>query len=529
MTYGSATWAAMRRARWLSVGMMCALTACSTIPGTKFPRQDSRAVVPTDGGVSRILSNADAKQGESAFRMLSVGLDGLAARLELIEHAEKALDLQYYIFRADESGSLIARALLRAADRGVRVRILIDDGETIAGDERLFALAAHPAIQMRVFNPFAYRGHEHVLRALDFLLHKHRLDHRMHNKLMVADNALALIGGRNIGDQYFQIDPESQFGDDDVVAYGPVVDQLSNVYDLFWNSAQAIPIQALDRRHSSDEALAAFRAAGVNSPNLSPWQAELNQRLTTGAPLAGWQSRHDPFVWTTARLIYDSPDKATKDDQAQSAQIFPEFAARAEHSSREILMITPYFVPSEAEMSLLRRATERGVRVAFLTNSLEAAPDVVAHAGYAKHRRPLLAQGVDVHEVRAMPQGAHGTGQSKRMSNHGNFGLHAKLYVFDRQSLFVGSLNFDQRSKHLNTEIGLLVDSPQMAQDAAERFTSLTSLKNAYAVAAGPDASLRWRSEQDGRLVESAREPARSAWQRFEAGFLAILPLDAEL
>ena len=523
-------WLLIGRRRWLAVAVAFAVSACATIPGANYPRLQSHAVTPADDGFTRPLANARAKPGESAFRMVSVGLDGLAARIELIDHAARALDLQYYIFRSDESGGLIARALLRAADRGVRVRILVDDGETLAGDERLFALAAHSAVQVRVFNPFEYRGHGRVPRAIDFLLHKRRLDHRMHNKLMVADNALALIGGRNIGDQYFQIDPSSQFGDDDVVAYGHVVEQLSDVFDLFWNSAQAIPIQALDRLHSSADALTAFRAAAAAGPHVSVLRTELEKRLASGAPLAGWLSKQDPFDWTAAEVLYDSPDKAAVDGQAAvAAQIYPEFVARAARSTREILMITPYFVPSAAEMSMLRETRERGVRVACLTNSLEAAPDVVAHAGYTKHRPALLTQGVEMHEVRGMPERARGTGQSRRMSKYGNYGLHAKLYVFDRKSLFVGSLNFDQRSKHLNTEIGLLVDSPPMAEGAAERFKSLTRPDNAYALTVQPDESIRWRTEQDGRVIESAREPARSDWQRFKARFFALWPLDDEL
>ena len=516
-----------------AAAVMCLLAACATtIPGSHFPREASNSVPPRDAGFTHVLSNKDAKPGESAFRMLSVGLDGLAARLELIERAEEALDLQYYIFRDDESGGLIAHALLRAADRGIRIRILVDDGESVAGDERIFALAAHPKIQIRVFNPFEYRGHQPVFRAVDFILHKRRLDHRMHNKLMVADSALALIGGRNIGDQYFQIDPDSQFGDDDVIAYGPIVQQLSGVFDLFWNSAQAIPIAALDPRHSSERALQTFRAVPSENQKLSAFQTELQKRLAAGVPLTGMLSRSDPLIWTTAELLYDSPDKADEGGNGKSrAQIYPGIAARAASTSRELLMITPYFVPSDAEMSLLLQERDRNVRVALLTNSLEAAPDVVAHAGYTHYRPVLLAQGIEIHEIRALPEGVHGTGQPKRISRYGNYGLHAKLYVFDRKSLFVGSMNFDQRSKHLNTEIGLIVDSPQIAQEAAERFEALVNLRNAYTVlAARPHgAALRWQTERDGRVVESSREPARSIWQRFGARFFALLPLDKEL
>ena len=512
---------------------MFALSACTAIPGARYPREVSHAVARPADGFSHTLANESARPNESGFRMLSVGLDGLAARLEMIDRAESALDLQYYIFRADASGDLVAHALLRAADRGVRIRILVDDGESVAGDEKLFALAAHPMIQMRVFNPFDYRGHRHVIRAVDFLLHKRRLDHRMHNKLMVADNALALIGGRNIGNQYFQIDPESQFGDDDVIAYGPIIQQLSDVYDLFWNSAEAIPIKALEPRHASQQALEAWRSQPIETQKLDQFQAELDKRLKKGEPLAGVLSVHDPLTWATAELVYDSPDKASADnnnDGHSRREIYPGIAARAERARRELLMITPYFVPSEAELSMLQGERARNVRVAILTNSLEAAPDVVAHAGYTHYRKSLLGEGVEVHEMRASPEGAH-TGQSKRISRFGNYGLHAKLYIFDRQSLFVGSMNFDQRSKHLNTEIGLIVDSPQMAESAAQRFEGLVALKNSYTVTLSDSdkGGLLWKTERDGRIVEYSREPARGEWQRFEARTVSLLPLDKEL
>jgi putative cardiolipin synthase len=467
--------------------------------------------------------------------MLPVGIDGLASRLELIEAAEAALDLQYYIFRGDESGTLIADALLRAADRGVRVRVLVDDGESISGDEKIFAMSAHPLIEIRVFNPFDYRGHIRIIRAADFLLHKHRLDHRMHNKLMVVDNALALIGGRNIGDQYFQIDPDSQFGDDDLAVYGPMVQRLSTVFDEFWNSPLAIPVAALDRKHSSPNALSSFRAAVADAKQQSRFQSDLRRRVATGEPLAGIISGHSPLTWATAELVYDSPGKGNLfEGAAPGKPVYPAVESRARDVHDELLMVTPYFVPPPAEVALLKSERDRKVRVRLLTNSLETAPDVMAHAGYTHYRRTLLEDGVEIHEIRALPESPRGTGQPKSISRHGNYGLHAKLYVFDRRSLFVGSMNFDQRSKRLNTEVGLIIESTEMAATSANRFESLTGLKNAYSVAlSGQEGDRRrhfvWKTEHDGRIMEFSSEPARSEWQRIKMKLLSWLPLDNEL
>ena len=232
------------------------------MPGAGFPKQESHAFPPSaPAGMDGVFEKASGSDQRSGFQMLSAGLDGLLARVELIDSARRSLDLQYYIFRGDESGLIVAAALLRAADRGVRIRVVLDDGETVAGDEKIVALSAHQGIEVRLFNPLRYRGHNRVARGAEFLFNKNRLDYRMHNKLLVADNAVALVGGRNIGDQYFQLDPDSQFGDDDVVAVGPIVQQLSGVFDEFWNSTEVIPARAIDHANTTALALANLRSA----------------------------------------------------------------------------------------------------------------------------------------------------------------------------------------------------------------------------------------------------------------------------
>jgi putative cardiolipin synthase len=467
--------------------------------------------------------------------MLPVGIDGLSARLEIIDLAEHSLDLQYYIFRSDVSGHLIAAALLRAADRGVQIRILVDDGETVPGDETLFALSAHPHIAICVFNPFDYRGHAQVLRGLDLLLHKSRLDYRMHNKLLVADNAVVMIGGRNIGDQYFQIDPNSQFGDDDVLATGPIVQQLSNVFQEFWTSVHAVPVDAIDRIHTTQQALSQFRTSLDPRPNLSEFQRGVHDRVESGEPLAGMGAGAMPLVWAHSTLTYDSPDKHRVEAGAEPGSLQSEFVeSQLRDINTQLLMITPYFVPTHGELALLQQLRERHVDVQLLTNSLEAAPDVAAHAGYTRYRKSLLISGIHIYEIRARPGNARGSGQSKALSERGNFALHAKLYVFDRESLLVGSMNFDQRSKRLNTEIGLIINSKELANGAATRFAELTQPSNAYTLelengGTNKTARLVWKSEVDGQPVNSTVEPSRSRWQKIKMKLLLLLPLDKEL
>jgi len=524
-----------RRARaGLGLGaVLLALAGCaSTVPGADVPRRESRALPPSAGSPLSALFAVPptTAPGESGFRLLSVGVDGLLARIELIDAARRSLDLQYYIFRADRSGDAVAGALIRAADRGVRVRVLVDDGESVPGDEKICALAAHPNIELRIFNPWRTREPHRFLRDLEFVFHKRRLDYRMHDKLFVADGVVALIGGRNIGDQYFQIDPQSQFGDDDLIVAGPLVQELAAVYDRFWNSDLAIPAQALDRRNTSAAALAQLRVLGAAEPASSAALGKASAaRLAAQEPIAGIRTGSTPLVWSSARLVYDSPDKKlVSERRIRGHLIYDAIAAEAQQVSRELLLITPYFVPSEDELALFENERAHQAHVAALTNSLDAAPVLAAHSGYMHYRPRLLDLGVELYEIRARLGNARGSGQPWAIARYGNYGLHAKLYVFDRTTAFVGSLNFDQRSKRINTEIGVLVHSPQIAAQVARRFDELTQPDNAYRVERR-GSGLIWRTREGGRAVIYRHEPSRSLRRKLEAELLALLPLDREL
>lgn len=518
-----------------------AVISCSALPpGADYPKVSSTALVRPDetrlGSQFAIASQAHT--GQSGFRILSVGVDGFLARAQMIDAAEQTLDLQYYIFRGDETGRLLTDALLRAANRGVRVRILIDDGDTLKGDEQLVALDVNPKIEIRIFNPFAYRGHSNALRVLEFLFNWSRLDYRMHNKLFVADNSIALVGGRNIGNQYFQMDPESQFADEDVFVAGPVAVQLSATFDQFWNSALAIPAQALGHARQSPAGVASRRKRVRPRQQLQTLETagiDYVQRIAAGEPYAGLISGHLPLVWANAQVIADSPQKKKVLHGERRGRLMALPVADATRAVQtELLMVTPYFVPADTELQLLTDLRKRDIPVRILTNSLESAPDLVAHSGYMHYRKSLLRDGVDVHEVRALLGTTRGSGQTATVSRHGNYGLHAKLFVFDRQKLFVGSMNFDQRSLQLNTELGLIIDSPELAQQTAVRFVAMVQPENAYALALRPmrpgdRPRLVWQTLENGQAVEYTKEPARSVWQRIKVRILSWLPLGGEL
>lgn len=523
----------------LVVMIVAVFSGCASLPpGSDFPKIASSALAhPEETRLGRQFDNTGEQHGgNSGFRIIPVGADGFLVRMQMINAAERTLDLQYFIFRGDETGRLLTDAVLHAADRGVRVRALIDDGETVAGDEQISALAAHPSIEIRIFNPFAYRGHTTLFRAIEFMFDASRLDYRMHNKLLVVDNAIALIGGRNIGDQYFQMGPESQFADDDVFAAGPIARQLSATFDEFWNNALSIPAEALSGKKSSHAALREHREESKEqSQQLKSDGFDYAKRVATGEPFDGIISGRLPLIWAHAQLVYDSPDKKQVASGAMVGRLMQRPVANATVAVQsELLMVTPYLIPGKEGMQMFKDLRQRNVRVRVLTSSLESSTVLLAQSGYMQYRVPLLKEGVELYEIRSLLGNARGSGQTAAISSYGNYSLHAKLFVFDRQRLFIGSMNFDQRSMHLNTEIGLIIDSPALAQQIAARFEAMVQPVNSYMLAlrpndAGGSPSLVWRTQEGGKAVEYDTEPARSHWQRIKVNVLSLLPLDDEL
>jgi putative cardiolipin synthase len=519
---------------WVAALVAAQMCGCSSMPpGADYPKRASVVFAhPEETQLGREFDPpADLPADEGALRILSVGVDGFAARLQLIDAAEQALDLQYFIFRQDETGRLLTEALLRAADRGVSLRILVDDAERKRGDSQIRLLTAHPQVEVRVFNPFRYRGDSSVLRGAEFLANHGRLDYRMHNKLFVADGAIALIGGRNIGNEYFQVDPEGQFADDDVFVNGPLVKRLADRFDEYWNSPEAIPVEALAGGRPSETELAKYRAQLQQQKQLTEAaDPPYLKRAASGDPVAAILRGQTPLVWAHAQVVCDSPEKKKVEKGSMVGSLMYQPVARAASTVKtELLMVSPYLVPTPQELQLLKELRQRGVSVRILTNSLASNTELAAQAGYAHHRKALLQMGVELYELRAQPESPRGTGQSAHMSQYGHLGLHGKLFVFDGQKLYIGSMNFDQRSTHLNTEIGLIVDNPELGRQTAERFRAMTQLSNAYQVVLRPDGSLLWRTQEHGQLLESTHEPSRGFWRTFAVHLLGLLPIEGEL
>jgi putative cardiolipin synthase len=514
--------------RLLLVLVIFSMVGCSTLPrGASSPKTPSSALErPEDTRLGRkFLAASQQHHDESGYHVINSGIDGLVTRIQMIDAAERTIDMQYFIFRGDDTGLLIAEALERAADRGVRVRVLVDDGDTVAGDEKILALGRHPNIEVRIFNPFDYRGHNAFLRQIDFLLHKGRLDYRMHNKLMVVDNSVALVGGRNVGAQYFQVEPDSQFADDDAFAAGEIGPALSKTFDSYWNSQFSVPSTVLPLpKERSKEAAVSFKDGGV----------DVRARIASGSPFRELITDDGALHWAKATVVCDSPDKKNVATRKRRGRLMaPEVTQAMQGANRELLMVTPYFVPSDTEIALLEELRARNAKVRILSNSLESAPVLSAQSGYNKFRIRLLESGAQLYEVRALLSSTRGSGQSRAISRYGTYGLHAKLYVMDRQRFYIGSMNYDQRSWRINTEIGLIIESPEMAGEVARRFEAMVSPDAAYRVYLHDDSKgrpeLHWTTEIDHQKVEFTHEPNRGFWQRTKVEVLGLLPIEREL
>jgi cardiolipin synthase C len=515
---------------------------CASLPpGADFPKTESVAFEhPEQTRLGRRFeAPVRAHAGNSGFRLVPLGVDGFLTRVQMINAAERTLDLQYFIFQADDTGKLLTEALLRAADRGVRVRVLIDDAEASDVDAQIAALDAHPNIEIRLFNPFFNRSHAKFLRGMEFAFNASRLDYRMHNKLFVADNAIALVGGRNIGDEYFQVNPDWQFGDYDVFAAGPIVKRLSATFDDYWRSDLSIPVQALADGKSPQDALNAYRKSlDEHWQKIEADGTDYMTRIASGEPLVGMLSGRVPLVWAHAEVVCDSPEKRLVEKGAMVGRLMHRPVAIAAAAVKsELLIVSPYFIPGDEGMKLFKDLRARNVHIRVLTNSLESTSELgplMAYAGYMQYRVPLLKAGVELYEVRPVLGSPKGSGGKPESEYHGRFALHGKVFVFDRERLFIGSMNFDQRSMRLNTEIGLIIDSPVLARQTAARFESITRPSNSYVLVLRPDGAdgsphLIWHTELDGKSIDYDRAPARNAWQRMEVNFFSTLPLDHEL
>jgi putative cardiolipin synthase len=494
------------------------LTSCATLP-EDYPRTSSTAFqdyLETSAGQ---LFEAAAVQhpDQSGFAIIRRGRKAFTARIALTEMAEKSLDVQYYIWEEDATGRILAERLIRAADRGVRVRILVDDINLAGRDANVASMDAHPNIEIRLFNPFAHRDR----RGFDFLLDLNRVNHRMHNKLMVMDNALVIVGGRNIGDHYFGVATDANFRDLDIVAAGPVVRDTSRVFDHFWSGDWAVPIAALAQRPYTEADLKRFQKTVRERISEEDYPFPLDQDV--GDLRAELVSIRDQLIWAPGRIVWDDPAVIT--EGITEGAMIQNLFTKVDSLQSELLMESAYFVTQEKAFEAVEKLTKRGVRVRLLTNSLASNDVVAAHAGHAKRRKQLIESGMELYELR--PDA--GVIKQSAVSDETKAALHTKAVVFDRESVFIGSFNLDPRSASINTEAGLYVESPELAEQVAAFMDEGVQPQNSYRVQLDADGNLEWITETNHREVRYHNEPETSFGQRFMSGFIQLLPVEHQL
>ena len=462
---------------------------------------------------------ADEHPGLSGFNLLSHGREAFIVRLALADLPERSLDMQYFVWDGDTTGRIIVDHVMKAADRGVRVRLLVDDPYYKASDSVMAALDAHPNIDIRLFNPFTNRRWS----ALDFVIDFRRVNRRMHNKLMVADNVAAIVGGRNIGDIYYGVNTIANYRDLDVLAVGPVVRDLSAVFDRYWNSPSTVPIAAIvDRAYGAadlDAILIRLREAIAAADYPYPIDQDLDELAARGAQL------RDNLVWAHGESIADDPESIARGEE--SVDVVEFIRGRVAQLKEELLIEFPYFVLPAGAQATVKALHERNVRVRVLTNSLASNDMLPAHSGYAKTRRRLIESGMELYELR--PDTDEFRSGWSLLSGRSPAALHTKAMAFDRKAVFIGSFNLDPRSAVINTEAGLYIESPELAERLTAYMATGVLPANSYRVLLDPSGEIVWETVRDGQMVRYRNEPETGFRRRFVANLLKLLPIDSQL
>ena len=497
------------------------LTGRTTDPRPDYPRTPATAFEdPASTRLGQFFGPAaDQHPGLSGFSLLSQGREAFIARLALTDLAERGLDMQYYVWDGDTTGRIIVEHVMKAADRGVRVRLLVDDPFYKDSDSVKAGLDAHPNVEIRLFNPLTNRRWS----ILDFIFDFGRVNRRMHNKLMVADNAAAIVGGRNIGDIYYGVNTFANYRDLDVLAAGPVVRDLSGVFDRYWNSPSTVPIAAIvDRAHDAadlDAIRIRLREAIAAADYPYPIDQELEQLAAQGAEL------RDNLVWAHGRIVADDPESIAPGKESDDVIEF--IRGRVAQLKEELLVESPYFVLPARAQATVKVLQERNVRVRVLTNSLASNDMLPAHSGYAKTRRRLLENGMELYELRPDTD-AFRPGWSI-LSERSRAALHAKAMAFDGEAVFIGSFNLDPRSAVINTEAGLYIESPELAKRLTAYMAAGVVPANSYRVFLDPKGDIVWETERNGQRVRYRDEPETGFRRRFVADLWKLLPIDSQL
>jgi len=509
-----------RHAGWLVV--VLALAGCAGVPRVEHETRMVAWPHPEATPLGGFFVERQPDPALSGFLLLDDPRDAFRIRYGAAALATRTLDLQYYLWKGDVTGRLLLWRALQAADRGVRVRILIDDIYHTGRDDTYALIAAHPNIDLRVFNPM---GNRSAGRHLNYVLNRRQLNHRMHNKIFLVDNAVAVLGGRNIGDDYFGIDPKLNFHDLDVLAVGPIAAEAGAAFDLYWNSPTAVPIEQLN-------------GYAVDASDLATFQNTLTDQLRSeiGAipyEVPGSAAEIDAtlerlashLTWAHARIVVDPLERFAGEESAFNA-LGREIAAAADEM---VTIQTAYLIPQEQAIAGMGELVDRGVRVRVMTNSLMSNNHVSVHAHYRKYRKAILEAGVELYELRAdAALLEHYKEEDPRLSAS-HSGLHTKAFVVDDDLAVIGSYNMDPRSNLWNSEIALVVYGEEFGRKVLTEMNEEFQSDNAFRVELDSDGDVIWRLACDDCTQVWTKEPDSTWWKRFSAGFIGILPIESEL
>jgi len=506
------------------------LTACSSLPQNNsaanyaFEKSSNTTIEK-----QVISSNRQAGLADDAVTMLLLddGIDAFVARLSLINAAHKSVDLQYYLYHSDLSGGLLTAALWQAAERGVRIRLLLDDMDMQGKDKNLSALSSHPNINIRLFNPFI-RGKN---RSSQFVTQFGSITRRMHNKSLTVDGSITILGGRNIGDTYFGADDDIVFGDLDVALTGPIVEQVSSSFDEYWNHSLSYSVQLLSDYQWDDQTIESISLQIEEM--LQTKQDHHYVKELKANKLGELIQSNDVKVYSgEAHLLVDSPNKITASRNKQKYHLAPQLAPHINAVKQELIIVSPYFVPGDEGLAFFAELIERGIEIKILTNSLKSNDVMVVHAGYSKYRKKLLKMGVKLYEMDSQlltSEKVFNKATNKKSSIWGKSkaSLHAKYFIIDRQSTFIGSLNLDPRSFYENTEIGVILDAPDLSKYVAQQFDNLIN-RIAFELSL-QQGDIIWSKTIAGKTTTYLHEPYSSWWERFKVGFVSYLPGESQL
>lgn len=505
------------------------LAHCASAPSLHDVEPSYALPAPGNAALDEILlRDLDRAPGQSGVRLVEQNALAYAYRAATATAAARSIDVQYYIWHDDLTGRLLASDLMRAAERGVRVRVLVDDIDARAKHELFRVADQHPNLEVRIFNPFYSRSGAAGWLA-EWLTRGGRLNRRMHNKAWIVDSRVAIVGGRNIGDEYFGASDHSNFNDLDVVLAGPVVDEVNRAFDAYWNDSNAVPVASFDGPEPPPDALPKLIASARDYPlqaSNEPYITALRDERKRAELLA---NRSPPLQVEAAQLLVDDPAKVgAKTTGLEASNVLSGLAQLMKSATSELLIVSPYFVPREEGARQLIKVAERGVRVAIATNSLAATDVAAVHTGYARQRRELLKGGVELYEMKRKAGSQAGRSQISVTGSSGA-SLHTKAMIIDRRWVFIGSMNLDPRSAFLNTEMGVLVDSPALAAQVRGQFEHTTAPELSYRVVNEAGEGLVWYDRSKGQERRLEREPDASAARRLSVTVLRLLPIDSLL